>query len=292
MHVAILYFSGTGNTWWAAHEIAKHLLSKGNTAIVASIESDKFEIKNLLEKSDVVLFGNPVQGSDAPPLYKNYLKQLPNITELSNKEELICGTFVTQLLFSGDGARFQHKFLKENGYTPKWAVHFKMPSNTLLRTKGQAKHGIQKEKRLEKTTRKIDKFVNKLISDKKWIQGKVLGHWMGYLLQRAYFKKEFLKMRKLLRIEKDRCTICGLCVDLCPTKNIIIGEKSVLLKRGEENNCTLCLRCLHVCPQKAFKLRKTPYHKEKSKLYSGPTNEFKFTMLTNDYMEYVEEKKI
>jgi ferredoxin len=48
----------------------------------------------------------------------------------------------------------------------------------------------------------------------------------------------------------DRCTLCGICVDSCPTNAISIQE--TLMTNGEL--CTLCCACIKNCPEEARKL--------------------------------------
>lgn len=43
---------------------------------------------------------------------------------------------------------------------------------------------------------------------------------------------------------------CGLCVSLCPTKNLSLRDG----KATAEDRCTMCYRCISRCPQKAITL--------------------------------------
>lgn len=54
---------------------------------------------------------------------------------------------------------------------------------------------------------------------------------------------------RLFKVDPNRCTACGLCMDICPTKNI---EKN---RRGHPlwgRNCLYCLSCEMKCPQDAI----------------------------------------
>ena len=54
---------------------------------------------------------------------------------------------------------------------------------------------------------------------------------------------------RLFRVDPNRCTACGLCMDTCPTKNI---ERD---KRGHPlwgRNCLYCLSCEMNCPEDAI----------------------------------------
>jgi 2-oxoglutarate ferredoxin oxidoreductase subunit delta len=54
-------------------------------------------------------------------------------------------------------------------------------------------------------------------------------------------------------IDTERCKGCGLCVAVCPNKNISISEKSN--KKGyfpaqfNDKDCTGCAMCAIICPE-------------------------------------------
>jgi len=65
----------------------------------------------------------------------------------------------------------------------------------------------------------------------------------------------------------ESCTKCGICVSVCPAKNIEIMDEKVMFK----HNCERCLACIHWCPQKAINYKdktqkKQRYHYPKVKL--------------------------
>lgn len=77
--------------------------------------------------------------------------------------------------------------------------------------------------------------------------GKKFDHW--------YFK---------LKVDSGRCIHCGLCVDLCPRKNIKLGKSHA--KIGD--HCLHCLACIHHCPVQAITVRGR--HVLKEDQYSHP----------------------
>lgn len=58
----------------------------------------------------------------------------------------------------------------------------------------------------------------------------------------------------LLRIrhDKDRCTGCMKCIEICPERQVLpmVGKRSEVVISGE---CTNCARCIEVCPDSAMK---------------------------------------
>jgi ferredoxin len=49
------------------------------------------------------------------------------------------------------------------------------------------------------------------------------------------------------KVDKEKCTKCGLCVKICPVKNIKLDDFPVYGHR-----CNFCMRCVSWCPQKAI----------------------------------------
>jgi ferredoxin len=49
------------------------------------------------------------------------------------------------------------------------------------------------------------------------------------------------------KVDKEKCTKCGLCVKICPVKNIKLDNFPV-----HGHRCNFCMRCVSWCPQKAI----------------------------------------
>ena len=50
--------------------------------------------------------------------------------------------------------------------------------------------------------------------------------------------------------DKEKCTRCGVCVDVCPFQAIALAEDSVEISAA----CKMCKLCIKNCPQKALSL--------------------------------------
>ena len=52
---------------------------------------------------------------------------------------------------------------------------------------------------------------------------------------------------------ENRCTQCGACVSICPTKAFILDPKTRLVA-FDNNRCVLCGLCIKACPPRAMEL--------------------------------------
>ena len=49
-------------------------------------------------------------------------------------------------------------------------------------------------------------------------------------------------------VDKDKCTGCGLCVDVCPVEAITLDEVAKIAA----DICTDCGKCIEECPNDAI----------------------------------------
>lgn len=53
-----------------------------------------------------------------------------------------------------------------------------------------------------------------------------------------------------VKIDKEKCTACGACVDICPVDALKIEDKAVV----DEDTCIDCGTCVDECPVEAISL--------------------------------------
>ena len=51
-----------------------------------------------------------------------------------------------------------------------------------------------------------------------------------------------------VKIDAEKCTACGLCVDACPSDALTVGD----VAECNAEDCTDCGTCVDECPQEAI----------------------------------------
>jgi NAD-dependent dihydropyrimidine dehydrogenase PreA subunit/flavodoxin len=270
-------FSGTGNTWWVARQIAAALNQQGITAEAFSIEKlSREEIEDLVHRADTIGIGYPIYASDAPLLVQDFVHNLP-ISE-PPKPALV---FVTQMEWSGNGAWLLHHSLESRGYRVRWAVEFKMPNNIGMHIfpVPSTPNFTKFTPKLAKATNRARRLAESIAAEQEWIQGKGVINNALSLLQRLPWRLA-LKWTQThtWSVDAEKCTRCGRCERICPVENIKLDPGGLPIWSDQ---CNLCLRCFNYCPEQAILVYKKPFDPKRNggQPYHGPVPEFKPELL-------------
>lgn len=265
MTAGIWYFSGTGNSWWAANRLGEILTEKGLAAEVRSIEqADREETARQIEDHDVIGFVYPIHGSDLPLIMKEFLSSLPCTS--TEKPVFLC---CTQWLFSGDGTRAAVEFLDGRHFRVRWSEHISMPNNvciSLIRlpyTNDPDKIG----KFLRRAEVRLRRFAEAIFRDTPRLKG--FSRWSAFLgsLQRRPFRRYYQRLQDDISVDSTRCSSCGLCVKVCPSCNLYMTGEGAVASRG---TCILCVRCYNFCPESAVTYMGRKHILSRGVPYRGP----------------------
>jgi ferredoxin len=244
--VLTLFFSATGNTEYIAR-----LFSDQMGAECLSIEDDA-DFTVAIKNHEVIAFCYPIYASRVPRIMREFVAKY--MSEISGKKIVI---LVTQVLFSGDGARVFTDMFPEDTIEVIYAEHIKMPNNVNnLPFWGQAS-----EKAIQRVFSNAEAHVVRICEDIKSgmvrkrgfsrlskVLGRIQGNiWYGNSKKTAprTISGEN-KSKNGVKIHKE-CTACSLCVNICPMKNFS-SEQGRIVPKG---NCNVCYRCVNRCPNKA-----------------------------------------
>jgi NAD-dependent dihydropyrimidine dehydrogenase PreA subunit len=272
VNIIIYYFSGTGNTWWASLKLKEELEKHENTVEMYSLENNLLKEKDFtrqkIENIDHIIIGFPIYGSDLPENMEKFIYDLPNV---SDKKKIT--TFCTQSRFSGNGNIFFKKNIENKGYTLLQSFQLNLTTNFHVAMFPFSLFKPAKNYKLERKKNNVDKKIKKIVhyiqENKKYIEGKKIYQVLLGNLQRCIFKRNKKKLSKKFIFSHDRCIKCKLCVQNCPTKNLILKETAKLILKRKKT-CLLCFRCYNFCPTRAINFGKENKNPYKYKRYTGP----------------------
>jgi len=195
----------------------------------------------------------PIYGSRVPRNMRAFVVKHKKI--LNGKKIII---IVTQMLFSGDGARVLTDLLQDCAVDVIYAEHFRMPDNIgniFIFPKGSAKKIRKYVSRAEKKLHHVcldiknGKVKKRGFSAASKLLGKIQGvFWQGdsSKIEPGTFSAESWSKNRV-KIHKG-CTACNLCVGICPVKNFINNQGEI----QPQGDCIVCYRCINRCPEKAI----------------------------------------
>jgi len=208
-----------------------------------SIEED-IDFAKLITSQETIGFCYPVYGSRVPRIMREFC--IKYTEHLKNKKVII---FCTQLIFSGDGARAFTDIFPKNTFNVIYAEHFFMPNNVcnlfilpLAGEKRVKKYILKAEQKMKVVCDNITKGIVKRRGFN--IFSRVLGLMQGVFM--PLLEKKSLDSVVI----HDNCTLCKLCVSLCPMKNLVFQD-GVIVPNAD---CAICYRCINKCPEKAISL--------------------------------------
>ena len=250
--ILTIYFSGTGNTKY----IAKMFSARMNIRCL-SIE-DEAIFSDEIQAHDIIAVCYPNHTSRVPYIMREFVAK--HMDAFEGKKIII---FITQVLFSGDGARVLCDLFPKGHIDVIYAEHFIMPINagnipllskTILRKtsdKFNKKRRIIANAKMKLICRNIE---NGLIKKRGFsVVSRILGMIQGVPWQgssKNVFALRYTvqyRAKKMVWINSD-CNACNLCVKHCPAKNLVNDNDIITHK----NNCTTCFRCVNICPKRAI----------------------------------------
>lgn len=261
----IFYFSGTGNSKWAAKTLA---LETGDT-LVSIPEVINSDCSFTLEKDEHVGFIFPIHGWRVPSIVKEFITKLTikTLGEDTSHVKHYCFCLVT----AGDSIgkameRFQQQL---KSVTVNDALSLKAVCSLIMPESYVGLPGMDvdtKEKELEKkelASKLLKEFSNILKqhphkdSNQIWgwnqlIRGPIPSFFSGPV---GGFFERFLITDKPFHVDSRRCVKCGICANVCPVSDIKggLGFEPEWLHNGK---CLTCFSCYHHCPHHAIEFGK------------------------------------
>ena len=240
----IFYFSGTGNSLYAARLIAEH-----NNDRIISIseemlqEKDRYEYK--LEEEESIGFVFPIYAWGPPRMVIDFISRLsvPDADDHYVYSLATCGENI------GNTMKVLGKALHSRGMKLHSAFSVVMPNNYNLL--GDVDSREVAERKLDLAEEQI-RDISKVIEAKQTGVFRIRKGPVPFILTgviNPLFNQHALDASRFYAT--DACTACGLCQDICPTRNIHVEGKPAW-----GSNCTQCLACINHCPVRAIEYGK------------------------------------
>lgn len=240
----IIYFSGTGNTRWAAEELS--MATEEKLIYIPDVKDDECEFT--LAEGERIGFCFPVHGWRPPLLVRKFIKKL----KFANTDKHYCYALCTAGDNIGETIDILQKDLSEIGLHLDSAFSLIMPESYVgLPFMDVDKPGKEAAKK-EKAAKDLKEFEKSIINREKGLFELTKGNWpkINSRILGEYFETHLIT-DKPFHVVSERCVKCGICADVCPVKDIKggLGYEPEWIHNGE---CLTCFTCYHHCPHHAI----------------------------------------
>lgn len=244
----IYYFSGTGNSEYAAKKIAKETGDKAEN--IADFLNRGFAPQS--EEVTGIVF--PVYFWGLPEIVERFALKIKNSLGKYVYCVITCGAD------TGAAAQILEKKLERK---LDYAVSLRMPDNYVMMyepcgAEKSKKFLAHSDKELEEICRNINsKKIGGERSFEKTVKSAVLSKFYNLFRVTSKFYAD------------EKCTSCGMCEKLCP-------DAAIKIKNGRpvwtKPKCQHCTACINRCPQKAVQFGKKTAARGRYNIYDIQNN--------------------
>lgn len=251
----IFYFTGTGNSQYAASKVGQRT---GETPIAVTeytnrIKDDPEALINFdLDKDERIGIVFPVHSWGPPSPVLEFIDRLSLTGYKDNYIYCIitCGENI------GNTVKTISKRMKRKNYITDSAFSVAMPNNFMIF--GNVYSEEKCKALLEESEKRLEEISDKIYEKKRGVFELRKGP-VPFIMTGLFHKgfKSFKNKAKYFYATDDcRGKLCSICAKVCPTNNIEVEQKPVWGK-----NCTLCTACINYCPVRAVQYGKKTVNK-------------------------------
>lgn len=231
----ILYFSGTGNSEYAAKRIAAELQDEAVNLFHKIRRNDCSKINS--ETPWVIV--TPTYGWRIPRILQEWLSK----PELKGAKDIYfvmtCGGSI------GNAGKYVRKLCSKKGLSFKGCIPVVMPENYIALF--EAPEQNEALEIIAKAEPVLDEAARLIKNREAYAQPAVtLKDRLSSSIVNDIYYPAVIHAKKFYAT--DRCTSCGMCERICPLKNIDIKEGKPVWK----DRCTHCMACICRCPAEAI----------------------------------------
>jgi ferredoxin len=236
MKTTLYYFTGTGNSLWAAQELARHIPDATLVPMAQLIH----EGKEVIAPKGRVGFIFPVYIGGPPLIVAEFAEKIT----LTDADEIFALVTMGE---AGEGAwKRLNNILKKRSHPMHAAYSVKMPTNYMLFRDVLPED--QKTDVIATAQSDIERIAGKIIRGERGLE-------KGPFLINFFNSALYPLLKGQLRAQgarfwvDEKCNHCGTCERVCPAYNItVVGTNPP--EWG--NACESCFACINYCPQSAI----------------------------------------
>ena len=233
----IIYFSGTGNSKFAADYLADKL--GDSTLSLNDIIRNNKQLVCSSEKPYIIVA--PIYAWRLPHIIEETIKS----ADLKGSNTVYC--VATMGENSGNADRYIEKIILGKGMCFSGFAGVPMQNNYLLMEVMPDRTIVMEG--LHSAAAKLDSIAAKikngdrLCKDDKTPLPSLMSGAVNWGFNRFMLKNQKYSVN-------EKCTACGKCSEICPVNNITVQNNTVVFN----DRCMACFACLHRCPMQAINI--------------------------------------
>lgn len=240
----IFYFSGTGNTKWAAEQLARS--TEDVLTDISKVAEGNFQYT--LKPGERLGFCFPVHGWRPPMIFRKFIKQF----SVANAEGHYCYALCTAGDTVGEAMGILEGDLKAIGLRLDSGFSLIMPESYVglpFMDVDTPEKELMKKSRAAEALKRFSKLI---VNREKGIKEITVGHWprINSRLIGGFFTK-YMITDKPFKVTSDKCIACGRCAAACPVENVL-WHKGAQPEWKHDGTCLACFSCYHHCPTHAI----------------------------------------
>ena len=218
-------------------EMAKTFSEKG---VEVSLQKMGKSDPSQIDLRTILGLAFPVALQSTYPFIWDFLEKLP---EGKGAEIFMVDTLAA---FSGGIVGPLRNLLRKKGYKTIGAREIMMPINFYPRKIDSEKNARKRERGLKKAR---EYAVTLLEGKTRWGRIPIFSDLMNLISRGRHPWRYMSKVGRKFIVNREKCTRCRTCVELCPVGNIKMDDYPVFTGR-----CQQCLRCISFCPEAAISI--------------------------------------
>ena len=264
----IFYFSGTGNTKWAASKLAsathEDLISIA-PYMRADDSSHTLAEPFILKENERLGFVFPVHGWRVPKLVREFIGKM----KVQRAEPDAAGSlpFTYCVCTAGDSIGLTienlNEVISQNPSLQALGITEVSSSYSLIMPESYVGLPFMdvdpKEKEIwkkSKSAQKLAVICEEIFDRKEGVSQLVKGPipWFFTKVVGGFFENVLITDKRF-HVEKDKCVKCGICANVCPVGDIK-GGHGEYPEWLHHKDCLTCFTCYHHCPHHAIEFGK------------------------------------